>query len=206
MLQPFKTTRFGIIRHALTAWNVEKRIQGHKDSPLTADGKRQARKWGRLLKHFNWDRIIASDTGRALKTATLINETLKLPLETDMRLREQDWGLWTEMTEMQLQREFAHDLSRQIARGWNFCPPDGENRRQVWSRSSGALSESASRRPGTTILIVTHEGVIRSLIYQLSGRNFMPEEPPLIRPYHLHWLVREAGQLKIDQLNALPLE
>ena len=70
-------TWFGLIRHAQTRWNREKRIQGLSDSPLTADGESQAARWGQLLAPFAWDRIIASNTGRALKTAKIINDGLK---------------------------------------------------------------------------------------------------------------------------------
>ena len=73
-----KITRFGLIRHAQTLWNLEKKIQGHSDSPLTAAGERQAARWGQLLKPCAWDRIIASDAGRAHQTAKLINDILNV--------------------------------------------------------------------------------------------------------------------------------
>ena len=60
-----KITRFGLIRHAQTIWNREKKIQGHSDSPLTADGEKQALSWGQALAQFPWSRILASDAGRA---------------------------------------------------------------------------------------------------------------------------------------------
>ena len=69
MQDPYKITRFGLIRHAQTVWNREKKIQGHSDSPLTADGENQAGRWGMILQQYSWDRILASDTGRALETA-----------------------------------------------------------------------------------------------------------------------------------------
>jgi broad specificity phosphatase PhoE len=106
------TTRFGLIRHAQTEWNREKKIQGHSDSPLTADGERQASSWGRRLLQFPWDRILASDSGRALTTAERINAFLKIPLETDPRLREQDWGQWVGKTIAQIQTEAAQDAGR----------------------------------------------------------------------------------------------
>ena len=40
------TTRFGLIRHAETVWNRERRIQGQQDSPLTPHGRRQAEPLG----------------------------------------------------------------------------------------------------------------------------------------------------------------
>jgi probable phosphoglycerate mutase len=75
----------------------------------------------------------------------------------------------------------------------------------VSERSQIALCEAAARWPAETILIVTHEGVIKSLLYHFSGRKFLPEEPPLIKSMHLHWLFHDPGGLRIGGLNALPL-
>jgi probable phosphoglycerate mutase len=75
----------------------------------------------------------------------------------------------------------------------------------VWQRSHSALTEAAVRWRGDTILIVTHEGVVKSLIYHLSGRNFLPGEPALIKSYNLHWLIFSNNALRIEKINALAL-
>jgi len=200
------TTRFGLIRHAQTDWNREKKIQGHSDSPLTANGKKQASSWGQRLLQFPWDRILASDTGRALATAERINAFLNIPLETDPRLREQDWGDWVSKTIPQIQTEASQVLEEQINAGWNFCPPGGESRDSVLKRSQEALMEAADRYPGDNLLVVTHEGVVKGLIYHLCGRMFLPSEPPLLKSYRLHWLVFDRQGLQIEKVNALKLD
>ena len=199
-------TCFGLIRHAETRWNREKRIQGQSDSPLTAEGERQALRWGPLLKPFAWDRIIASDSGRAHETAKLINGCLKISLTTDRRLGEQDWGQWAGKTITQLKTEIPHELTVQERAGWAFCPPGGEDRRRVQERSQKALMEAAARWPGNNILVVTHEGVIKSLIYHLCGRKFLASEPALIKPYQLHRLAHDQNGLRVKALNVLALE
>jgi probable phosphoglycerate mutase len=90
-------------------------------------------------------------------------------------------------------------------RGWKFCPPGGEDRLSVWHRSHSALLEAADRWCGDTILIVTHEGVIKSLIYHLAGRRFLPDEPALLKSYNLHWLIFSNNDLRIEAVNALAL-
>jgi probable phosphoglycerate mutase len=69
MITKNKITRFGLIRHAETVWNREKKIQGQTDSALTRRGISQAEKWGRVLNEISWDRIMTSDIGRAVETA-----------------------------------------------------------------------------------------------------------------------------------------
>ena len=205
MQDPYKITRFGLLRHAQTVWNRAKKIQGHCDSALTAEGERQAASWGQRLSQFQWDRIFASDTGRALATAERINAYLNIPLTTDRRLREQDWGLWAGKTIPQIQTEAAQVLEEQINAGWDFCPPGGESRKSVLKRSQKALIEAAGRYRGGKLLVVTHEGVVKSLIYHLCGRKFLPGEPVILKSYQLHWLVNDGNGLQIEKLNALEL-
>jgi probable phosphoglycerate mutase len=198
-------TRFGLIRHAETVWNRESRIQGHRDSPLTDGGKKEADGWGRLLKGLVWDRIFGSDLGRAVDTATIVNHHLKIPFATDPRLREQDWGEWTAKRAAEIENEELDRLDEAKRFGWQFCPPGGEDRTSVWQRSHNALVDAANKWPGETILVVTHEGVIKSLVYRLAEYKFSPDEPALIESRHLHWLIINHGELQICQLNALPL-
>lgn len=205
ILLPNKSTRFGLIRHAQTAWNREKKIQGHSDTALTVEGERQARNWGKLLMGFAWDRILASDIGRALTTAKRMNELLNIPMETDQRIREQDWGEWVGLTVRQIQSIAAQELDQQVHAGWDFCPPGGESRLAVLERSRLALQSAARRHPGETILIVCHEGVVKALIYDLYGRQYLPDEPAILKPYQLHWLTSTAKGLQIEQINALDL-
>ncbi|MGD8962266.1 MAG: histidine phosphatase family protein [Desulfobacterales bacterium] len=205
MLTEETTTRFGLIRHAETHWNRESRIQGLCDSPLTDSGKKEADAWGRQLKHVAWDRILGSDLGRAVATATIINHHLQIPFEADPRLREQDWGEWTAKPSDTIQYEELHKLDEDRRSGWLFCPPGGEDRISVWQRSHNALVASARKWPGNTILVVTHEGVIRNLIYRLCNRNYAPGEPSLIKSRHLHWLAIHQNGLQLHEINALRL-
>jgi probable phosphoglycerate mutase len=106
---------------------------------------------------------------------------------------------------MQLKEKEKERLTEQINAGWNFCPPGGEDRCSVLERSQTALMSAGENRAGETILVVTHEGVIKSLVYHLSGRKFLPSEPPLIRGNHIHWLSHDKTGMGIIKINALNL-
>jgi probable phosphoglycerate mutase len=198
-------TTFGVIRHAETAWNREKRIQGHQDSPLTSEGEMMADRWGVALRGFRWDRILASDTGRALATASRINAHLQVPMELDPRLRELDWGRWTTKTVAQLRQEEGELLKVLERAGWDFQPPQGESRRSQLARSRQALLEAAGRYPGDSILVVTHAGVIKCLANGLSGSGPLAADEIGTQSYRLYWAAAAAGRLSLDGLNALVL-
>ena len=196
-------TRFALLRHGKTEWNQKKRIQGQEDSPLTPEGRREAGKWGLILKDVPWNRILTSDTGRAIETAALINQALKVPLVKDSRLREQDWGKWTGETLAQLKERDGRLLEEQVGAGWRFCPPGGEDRNSVLERSREAIRTAAEIWTGETILVVTHEGVIKCLVYHLTGREFLPSEPSIILENTIHWLYYDDTGLGIIEINAL---
>ena len=198
-------TRFGLIRHAETVWNRERRVQGQLDSPLTAEGAQQAERWGRALRSIPWSRILASDTGRAVATAAIINASLNLAIETDPRLRELDWGCWASRTIARIRAEDSEEVAAQEAAGWAFRPPGGESRREQMERSRQALLDAAGRWPGACILVVTHEGVIKSLAHRLCGRAYVTSDAVCLQPYHLHWLEVADGRMALAALNARPL-
>lgn len=201
MASEYHMTQFALLRHEKTQWNKDKRIQGQSNSPLTPEGKIRAQKWGHLLKVHQWNRIITSDMGRALETAVLVNVSLQIPLIHDPRLREQNWGQWTGKTLEQLKKENPLLLAHQESAGWDFCPPDGENRNMVWERSQTALKAATKKWSGEKILVVTHEGVIKCLIYRLLGRRFLPTEKPIIRSHRLHWILHDGEGFRLGQIN-----
>ena len=199
-------TYFGIMRHGESRWNREKRIQGQSDSPLTPSGRQAADRWAQWLHRFTWDRLLVSDLGRARETATIINTVLKLPLTVDARLREQDWGKWTSYSIAELRRTESDRLQRLEASGWMFCPPGGESRETVWQRSSQALFDAASRWSGRSILVVTHAGVVKCLLYRLMRREFLPSEKSVLLPRALHRLQHSSRGLDIEACNAMDLQ
>jgi broad specificity phosphatase PhoE len=201
---PDKTT-FGLIRHAQTDWNALKRIQGQFDTALSPRGREQVEIWVRRLQQVAFDGILTSDLTRAIQTAEILNCRLRLPIYQDSRLREQDWGCWVGQTIKGLGQETPLELARQVAAGWKFRPPGGEDRLEVFQRSSGALADWAEKLKGMSVLVVTHEGVIKCLVYRLCGRRFLPVEAPLIRARHLHWLAHDGRTLSLDAINSLNL-
>lgn len=198
-------TEFGVIRHAPTLWNEQKRIQGQKDSPLTDQGCTLALAWGKQLHQFSWDHILTSDLGRARQTAELINRTLKLSIHPDSRLREQDWGTWAGITLNELQKRDDKLLQQQIREGWNFRPPGGETRKEVLTRSLSALNDAHATWPTGKILVVCHEGVIKCLLYHFLNREFLPDEPPVINKYNLHVFLVNDVPLSLTAMNHFAL-
>jgi len=201
------TTTFGLIRHAETLWNRQNRIQGRLDSPLTAHGIDTHRRWGMFLKSpcWSWNRIVCSPSPRARESARLINEQLGLAVETVADLQEQDWGEWEGLTFEEIRTTYRDGLAALEREGWEFQPPSGESRFSVRDRACNALKQLAASYPGEHILIVSHQGIIKSVIYAIENRSFLPSEPKLIGKNRLHTIECNAGSFRAGTYNtAIP--
>lgn len=206
MHPPTKKNTLGLLRHAMTLWNEEKRIQGQQNSPLSPTGVQMASAWGDQLSDQPWDLILTSDLGRAMETVVAINSRLQLPVYTEARLREQDWGDWAGLTLGSLRVDQTQSLQAQERAGWQFRPPGGESRQETLVRSTAALVDAARRWPSQNILVVCHEGVIKCLLYHLTRRRFLPEEPRLLhKGYYLHLLTTDGRNIELSTLHHLRL-
>ncbi len=194
------------MRHARTIWNEENRIQGRGDSPLTPGGIAAAAGWADVLAggDRSWHRIVTSPLSRARETAAILARRLDLPIHREDDLREQDWGLWEGLRLEDVKRDFPDALQRAIQQGWEFRPPRGESRTEVCRRVTACLRKQGSRWPGDNLLIVTHLGVIKALVYSIAGRNYLPQEPDMLQPDHLHTVVLEGGTFRLLANNLLP--
>ncbi len=82
-----------IVRHGETIWNKEKRLQGSTDIELGPEGIRLAKETGEALMNTHIDVIYSSPLKRAYTTAELIRNDRDIPLITDDRIRELNFGV-----------------------------------------------------------------------------------------------------------------
>lgn len=156
-------TRLYILRHGETEWNRKGLMQGHKNSPLTENGKNQARALAEAMSEKGIKRIYSSDLGRAMETTEIINSRLKLPVKQDLRLREQNLGIMQGMTKTQFREKYPKEWARFSTWDPDYSLPEGETARQKLERSVGCLEELAEKHPGENLLIVSHGGILDSV-------------------------------------------
>jgi len=197
--------RFGILRHARTVWNASGRIQGQQDSPLTEEGRQDAERWARLLTRWKWDRLLASDLGRALETANRIASLIGLPVDCDARLREMDWGIWTGLTMPEIRAHFPIIWEKASSGDWTFSPPQGERYLDVHRRATAALLDAANRHPHQRILVVCHEGTLKCLYYHPESRRPSNSPLPPMQSGCLHFFDIDSQGLYLSRPNALLL-
>ena len=74
-------TELWLIRHGQTDWNVSGRLQGQTDIPLNDTGLTQARDLAVILGQREFRGLYSSDLRRALQTAEVIGEPMRLNVQ-----------------------------------------------------------------------------------------------------------------------------
>lgn len=156
-------TRFIVVRHGETEWNLAARIQGHGDSPLTAMGLAQAEAVAQRLATEKFDRIVASDLARAHETAKRIAAVNGHAIGVDARLRERNFGAGEGLSYEEVDRLYPGAFSRVRATDPDYRIPGGESRREFHERVVAGVEAIARRHAGETVVLVTHGGVLSTL-------------------------------------------
>lgn len=154
-------TRFYIVRHGETIFNVKGRIQGWCDSPLTERGIGQARKLGDKLKEYRFDVCFSSTSERAIDTANYILENRNVDIHVTKELKEQCFG--------DFEAEYVKDVFKDGAHfddGYKFC--GGENFDEAIHRFVCALKKIAIDYPNANVLIISHGSIIKHVVNWLE--------------------------------------
>lgn len=164
------------LRHGLTDWNVEYRLQGQQDIPINATGRAQAKANGAKLAGILDDptryRYIASPLGRTRETMNIVRMELGLQsygYETDDRLKEINFGLWETHTFDELRKTVADKVDARHADKWNFSPPQGESYARLLARVQSWVPYVKEDS-----VVVCHGGILRVLEHHFNGTP--PEE------------------------------
>lgn len=178
-----ETTTIYITRHGQTEWNIQKRFQGHRDSPLTELGMKQAECLGESLQQQQIDRIFTSSSGRAIKTAEIVKGQRDIPIEVSEAFKEINLGVWEGLT----QDEAKIHSTLQFDNFWNdsgaFQVENSETFQQVSERAVQEVKRILQNYKGKSILIVTHTAVIKVIMAYFEQRAMKDIwNPPYIHP------------------------
>ena len=184
-----------LLRHGETAWNLERRMQGSKDSPLTARGRAQATAMGRslaaeLAREPGPTLFLRSPLGRTRETASIVGRELGLDdadWRDDPRLAELRYGDWEGSTWAEIEVSHPNAMATWRADPEGFCPPGGETHFELRRRSAAALADIIAA--GTRTVVVSHGvsgAVLRGLLHGLDARAMFVLEKPQDAFFRLH--------------------
>jgi len=193
-----------LIRHGEVPGIDPPRFRGRQDLALTDLGKVQAHAMGEWVRdRFNVSAIYASPLSRCIDTARAIGAPLALKVQASMDLTDADYGRWTGLTDPE-----AAARDPEPFRAWKHDPginppPDGETLRQVEVRVVGALQAIQRHHASGSVVLVTHDAIIRVLILHvlqapLTHYASLRQDPTAVNLIE----VRTDGGYRIALLNS----
>jgi broad specificity phosphatase PhoE len=162
------------VRHGLTEWNVQQRLQGRHDVPLNPEGRKQAMRSGIILQElFERDGrapedfvYVSSPLVRARETMELVRTTLglpKSPYAVEPRLAEIAFGEWEGLTYDDVIKRDGDVVAKREGDKWGFRPPGGESYAEVTARV-GEWYDQLDR----DAVVAAHGGTARALVAHLA--------------------------------------
>ena len=149
-----------LARHGQTAYNLERRFQGHLPVPLDEVGRAQAKELAGRAAGHGFAALWCSPLLRARETADAVAARLGLQPREDARLMETDAGDWTDMSFVEVRAQAPEHFDAFAAADPDFAFPGGESFAQQDIRVAAALLDiEASELPA---LVVCHGMVIRA--------------------------------------------
>ncbi len=139
------------VRHGLTEMNVAGLFAGHTETPLTDEGRAQAKAAGTAAKQLGIDTIVSSPLNRAVETAQIMATEIGYPIER------------IHTNSVLIERYFGAQEGKPWAPDFNLDGiSDAEHDDTLVARAKVAL-EWLKTFEGQTILVVSHGGFGRAM-------------------------------------------
>jgi len=151
-----------LLRHAHS--EMAGRFCGRSDPALSEQGHRQAANLAEELAKYQLAHIFSSDLRRTQETASYIAAKSGLEVELLPGLREIHFGEWEGLNWHEVSQKDAAFAVRWMAEYPRLSPPGGEDFGTFRERVRATLAEIAGRGVLGSAAVVTHGGVVRTLL------------------------------------------
>lgn len=147
--------------HATTFDNEAHRASGWFDVDLSPLGEQQAKDLGTRYAEKHLDAVLCSDLKRSWRTAELAFVGRDVSIVRDERLRECDYGDFTQQPSEKNDPEKVSRISTPF--------PNGESYEQTTSRMNMFLEELTQKYNGKTVMIIGHRATQYALENIING-------------------------------------
>lgn len=167
-------TTIYLVRHGETYANIDEIIDGQNvDADLTVAGEAQAAALAVHLEDVQFDAAFSSDLIRARKTAEAVALQKQLVVNTTELLRERYFAQFEGKTYDEYIKTNQHILEqlKQLPLETYFTTRRGEGvetEDEMYQRFLIFIREIAVTYSGKTVLVVSHGGIIRSVLLHLG--------------------------------------
>ena len=186
-----------IMRHGETEYNTKFILQGSSvDVPLTEKGENDAKDVAPHFTNLGIQHIACSSLIRAKQTAEIVNKGIAAPINFHENLKELHFGDWEKEP---IDDHWAGFRTNFYQR--NMSPPNGETKRDFFSRLEGEIIKIINNTDANPILIVCHKMVMRILISEwfrvISQQDIHDIEMPNLALYKI--------EIEYDSTHIIPI-
>ncbi|CAA0817920.1 Probable 2-carboxy-D-arabinitol-1-phosphatase [Striga hermonthica] len=158
-----------LLRHGLSSWNKEGRVQGSSDlSVLTEAGVAQAERCRTALSDMHFDQCFSSPISRAKSTAEILWQGREQPLVYLDSLKEAHLYFLEGLRNVDAKKKYPKEFVQWREDPSNFCINGVYPTRKLWETAREAWLEILFT-PGENFLVVTHKSILRALICTAHG-------------------------------------
>ncbi|WCJ27030.1 2-carboxy-D-arabinitol-1-phosphatase [Euphorbia peplus] len=158
-----------IVRHGLSSWNSEGRVQGSSNlSVLTEAGVMQAEKCRKALETMHFDKCFSSPISRAKTTAEVMWQEREEPLVFLDSLKEGHLFYLEGMRNVDARETYPKEYIAWREDPSNFHVNGVYPVRELWGTAREAWKEILFS-PGESFLVITHKSILRALICTALG-------------------------------------
>lgn len=161
-----------LIRHGQTEWNLEARMQGHKNSPLTEVGITQAKGLHNRLMNEKIDLIYSSESQRAYDTARIIKGDKDIPIYRRNGLREINMGEWEGMKQSDIINKYPQIWNNFWNNPIQYTPVgEGESYTEFKNRIITDVENIINSNQGKNIAIITYRIALKVLMLHFNNQD-----------------------------------
>lgn len=166
-------TKIILVRHGETQYNLEGRVQGWLDSPLSENGIAELKKQAQELKD-GFTCVYSSPSMRAVRSAVILSSCNKIASSfvTLEELREMHFIPWEGRLISDVSNTgFPSDFSTYKDMPEKFTPAGGESFAEVKARMVKIIKKIALENKDKTVLVVSHVAAISNLVNYFDGND-----------------------------------
>lgn len=161
-----------LTRHGQTEWNLEKRLQGRGNSPLTEFGIERAKELSNRVSTMEIDKIYTSPIERAYKTAEIVKGNKEVEFLSEEGLMEMSFGDFEgQKIDDLFKIDKNFDMNLIMTGNTEIKAPNGETLKEVRERVKVFMDRVIKEDDEKTIMIVTHGITLKALMHYFKDEE-----------------------------------
>ncbi|TSB45211.1 histidine phosphatase family protein [Alkalicoccobacillus porphyridii] len=167
-----------LIRHGESQGNLEGKIQGSMDFPLSSLGEKQVDLIGSFFKDIHLDTLYSSDLTRAYETAKKIGEVKDVTIHTWDKIREVHLGPMQGLTREEIKVKYPITQEKSII---TSGIAGTETVDELTARCEYVLDQLTKVHKKDSVALVSHGGFISIfLMYLISKEQWSTLQRPFV--------------------------